>query len=197
MLRGSRWRSCGQCGIGDAGDGTDRLNVLDMKASGRDQHRQLAGSVSSGSFAVSGNIRAAAADTRHRRQLPHARHGRAQGSVPSSRTPLRCDRRPLRCPGRSGALAAPIRMKDAAEGLLVYATIGVCKVYFRRAGTLTGQAVRCGVTIHRHRSRTRPERSWSAAISCRGAHSLRRLFAEVTCEALENAGILPRDCDGA
>ena len=34
--------------------------------------------------------RAAAAGTRHRRRLPHAGHGRAQGSGPSSRIPLRC-----------------------------------------------------------------------------------------------------------
>jgi len=32
---------CDQGGVGDAGNGPDRLDVLDVQAAGRDQHRQL------------------------------------------------------------------------------------------------------------------------------------------------------------
>ena len=52
------------------------------------------------------------------------------GLSPASRIPpLRCGRRPLRRPGRPGAPAAPAHMKDAAGELLVYATIGLCKIW--------------------------------------------------------------------
>jgi len=65
------------------------------------------------------------------RTLPPAAHG----SGPASRIPpLRCGRRPLRRPGRPGALSAPTRMEDAAEDLLVYTTIGVSNTALRRAG---------------------------------------------------------------
>ena len=50
-------------------------------------------------------------------------------SPPSRIPPLRCGRQPLRRPGRSGTPAAPAHMEDAARELLVYATIGLCKIW--------------------------------------------------------------------